>query len=256
MNLCYNVRYLGGKRMEFNSKGIFNCYLRSLRFIGQGSQGMCFLRESDKTVIKVFNEYFDNEKCGYSEDFLLRFSGIKNGSFLWPRDVILVNGEVVGYTSSYRKASNLCDINPLSANLDSLERAVTRIERDVKVVTDSGVKLYDVRYNILYNRGRMYVIDTLEYMDRRVSFRENMNNIDEEVMLFLVDGFFDDFVNKDLFLKEMYMGKDVSSVLFLKEFRKRLGEYMGREIVKLDTCKGIVKRKGSKVYIRGGITQN
>ena len=66
----------------------------------------------------------------------------------------------------------------------------------------------------------------------------------------------DDFVNNDWFLKEMYMGKDVSSVLFLKEFRKRLSEYMGREIVKLDTCKGIVKRKGSKAYIRGVITQN
>ncbi len=242
--------------MNFISRKSFDSYLQTLKFIGQGSQGMCFLRESDRTVIKVFNEYFDNEKCGYSEEFLLRFSGIKNGTFLWPKDVILVDGEVVGYTSSYRKANNLCDINPLSVNLDSLEKAVNKAEKDVKIVTDNGVKLYDVRYNILYNMGRMYVIDTLEYYDRSVSFRENMRNIDEEVMLFLVDDFFNDFVNNDGILKEMYMDKDVSSVLFLKEFRKKLGEYMGREIIKLDTCKGIVKRRGSKAYIRGIITQN
>ena len=237
--------------MNFISRESFNNYLKTLKFIGQGSQGMCFLRESDRTVIKVFNEYFDNEKCGYSEEFLLRFSGIKNDTFLWPKDVILVDREVVGYTSSYRKANNLCDINPLSVNLDSLEKAVNKTEKDVKIVTDNGVKLYDVRYNILYNMGRMYVIDTLEYSDRSVSFRENMRNIDEEVMLFLVDGFFNDFVNNDRILKEMYRDKDVSSVLFLKEFRKKLGEYIGREIIKLDTCKGIVKRRGSKAYIRG-----
>lgn len=237
--------------MNFISRDILNSYLSGLKFIGQGSQGMCFLRESDKKVIKIFNEYFDNEECGYSADFLLRFSGIKNGTFLWPKDVIYINGEVVGYTSSYRKANNLCDINPLSVNLDSLEKAVNRTEKDVKIVTDSGVKLYDVRYNILYARGRMYVIDTLEYSDRCVSFRENMKNIDEEVMLFLVDNFFNDFVNNDKLLKEMYMGKDVSSVLFLKEFRKKLSEYIGKEINKLDACKKIVKRKGSKAYLRG-----
>lgn len=150
-----------GVIMEFVSREHFDTYLRGLKYLGQGSQGTCYLNTKNNTVYKVFNDYFDEEDTGYTEDFLLRFSDIKNSTFIWPNNVIKVAGTIVGYTMPYKRAKNLCNINPLQVNLDKLEEATIKAEKDVKTLTDNEVRLYDVRYNILYNNGKMYVIDTL-----------------------------------------------------------------------------------------------
>lgn len=63
--------------MEFVSREHFDTYLRGLKYLGQGSQGSCYLNTKNNTVYKVFNDYFDEEEAGYTEDFLLRFSDIK-----------------------------------------------------------------------------------------------------------------------------------------------------------------------------------
>lgn len=177
--------------MEFVSREHFDTYLRGLKYLGQGSQGACYLNTKNNTVYKVFNDYFDEEEAGYTEDFLLRFSDIKNSTFIWPNNVIKVAGTIVGYTMPYKRAKNLCNINPLLVNLDKLEEATIKAEKDVKTLTDNEVRLYDVRYNILYNNGKMYVIDTLEYGNRKVSYEENRMTIDDELMLFLVDNYFE-----------------------------------------------------------------
>ena len=66
--------------MEFVSREHFDTYLRGLKYLGQGSQGACYLNTKNNTVYKVFNDYFDEEDAGYTEDFLLSFSNIKNRS--------------------------------------------------------------------------------------------------------------------------------------------------------------------------------
>ena len=203
--------------MEFVSREHFDTYLRGLKYLGQGSQGSCYLNTKNNTVYKVFNDYFDEEEAGYTEDFLLRFSDIKNSTFIWPNNVIKVVGTIVGYTMPYKRAKNLCNINPLLVNLDKLEEATIKAEKDVKTLTDNEVRLYDVRYNILYNNGKMYVIDTLEYGNRKVSYEENRMTIDDELMLFLVDNYFEEFVKNDKLLNAMYREFEVRGVDFLSK---------------------------------------
>lgn len=48
--------------MEFVSREHFDTYLRGLKYLGQGSQGSCYLNTKNNTVYKVFNDYFDEEK--------------------------------------------------------------------------------------------------------------------------------------------------------------------------------------------------
>ena len=152
----------------------------------------------------------------------------------------------------YKKLKNLYEINPLLVNLNILEDATIKAEEDVKLLTDNKVKLYDVRYNILYSNGTMNIIDTLEYSSREVTYEENRQNIDEELMLFLVDNYFDNFVKSDKILKEMYMEFQVRGVDFLRVFRRKLSEYMDKDIVKLNEAKKLVRRNGNNpVYIRG-----
>ena len=126
------------------------------------------------------------------------------------------------------------------------------LKDDKKELTDNKVKLYDVRYNILYSNGTMNIIDTLEYSSREVTYEENRQNIDEELMLFLVDNYFDNFVKSDKLLKEMYMEFQVRGVDFLRVFRRKLSEYMDKDIVKLNEAKTLVRRNSNNpVYIRG-----
>ena len=238
--------------MNFVSREHFNTYLKKLKYLGEGRQGICYLRKEDNTVFKVFHDYFDNESSEYTKEFLLRFSNIKNSTFIWPNDIITVKNEIVGYTMPYKKSKNLYEINPLLVNLNILEDATIKAEEDVKLLTDNKVKLYDVRYNILYLNGTMNIIDTLEYSSREVTYEENRQNIDEELMLFLVDNYFDNFVKSDKILKEMYMEFQVRGVDFLRVFRRKLSEYMDKDIVKLNEAKKLVRRNSNNpVYIRG-----
>lgn len=240
-----------GDAMEFINKEHFSAYLKRITYLGQGCQGICYLDISTNTVIKVFNDYFANENAGYAEEYLLRFSSIRNTTFIWPNNVIKVGSEIVGYTMPYKKAKNLCNINPLLVNLDRLEEAIIKAEKDVKLITDNNVKLYDVRYNILYIKGKIYIIDTLDYSYRRVSFRENKMGIDEEIMLFLVDNYFDDFVQNDRILSAMYMEYAVNSLDFLRQFRNKLNMYLGKNITRLNEAKKLVRKNDNHIYQRG-----
>ena len=67
-------------------------------------------------------------------------------------------------------------------------------------------------------------------------------NIDYEIKLFLVDNYFNSFVYNDRLLKEMYDDRFVSSLEFLKEFRKKLSEYLDKDITKLNDAKSLVKK--------------
>lgn len=63
---------------------------------------------------------------------------------------------------SYKNSKNLLQIDPLSVSLNVLEKGLTNIFKDIKIITDNNVTLYDVMYNIMYKNGRLYVVDTLE----------------------------------------------------------------------------------------------
>lgn len=236
--------------MNFVSREHFDTYLRGLTYIGQGGQGICYLNVKDKIVYKVFHEYFDYEDTNYTEYEILRFSDIKNKTFLWPSDVILVEGKIVGYTLPYKKAKNLCQTNPLLINLNSLETSVKKVIRDISLLSDNGVTIYDLMYNTLYANGNMYVVDTLDFGERVSSIEENMKGLNTEIKLFLVDDYFNHFVDDNVILKEMYYDSSVGGIEFMNEFRNKLSEYMGEDIVTLNKAKSLVKKSIYRKYER------
>lgn len=74
--------------------------------------------------------------------------------------------------------------------------------------------------------------------------------LDQELMLFLIDDYFDTFVQDDNLLKEMYMEYEVRGVDFLRVFKKKLSEYMNKDITKLNEAKALVKKNNKPIYIR------
>ena len=140
----------------------------------------------------------------------------------------------------YKRAKNLNASNPLMVNLNSLEKGILRAEKDIKLLTDNGVHICDLRYNTLYNNGNIYVIDTIEYDYKLSTYKENREGLDKELMLFLIDNYFDDFVFSNSVLREMYL-----------EFRKMLSEYIGEDVVYLNKAKSLVKKNNNPIYCRG-----
>lgn len=242
--------------MEFTNKKYFDAFLSNLFFWGQGSQGICYLDNKNGIVYKVLHEYFDDDDIYFSKDDLLKFSGIKNKTFIWPTDIISVDGKVCGYVMPYKKAKNLNTINPLMVNLNSLEKGILRAENDIRLLTDKGVNICDLRYNTLYSNGNIYVVDTIEYDYKLSTYKENREGLDMELMLFLVDNYFDDFVFSDNILRDMYLEFEVRGIDFMKEFRKRLCEHIGEDVVYLNKAKSLVKKNNNPIYCRGFLGGN
>ena len=237
--------------VSFNSKNNFDLYLKRLFFLGMGSQGICYLDKKNKIVYKIFHGYFDDEDEGYTADDILKFSGIRNNTFIWPSDVVYANGRIIGYTMPYVSSVNLCNTDLLSTNLNLLEKAIDKSYCDIEILTKNNVCLYDVMYNILYSNGKINVIDSMEYNFGNASLKENMAAFDAEIRYFLVDNYFDEFVNNDILLREMYHDKkNVTSLEFLRMFRNKLSEYIGTDIDKLEKAKKLVMKLDDPYYIR------
>lgn len=237
--------------VSFNNKNNFDLYLKRLFFLGMGSQGICYLDKKNKIVYKIFHGYFDDEDEGYTADDILKFSGIRNNTFIWPSDVVYANGRIIGYTMPYVSSVNLCNTDLLSTNLNLLEKATDKSYCDIEILTKNNVCLYDVMYNILYSNGKINVIDSMEYNFGNASLKENMAAFDAEIRYFLVDNYFDEFVNNDILLREMYHDKkNVTSLEFLRMFRNKLSEYIGTDIDKLEKAKKLVMKLDDPYYIR------
>ena len=237
--------------VSFNNKNNFDLYLKRLFFLGMGSQGICYLDKKNKIVYKIFHGYFDDEDEGYTADDILKFSGIRNNTFIWPNDVVYANGRIIGYTMPYVSSVNLCNTDLLSTNLNLLEKAIDKSYCDIEILTKNNVCLYDVMYNILYSNGKINVIDSMEYNFGNASLKENTAAFDAEIRYFLVDNYFDEFVNNDILLREMYHDKkNVTSLEFLRMFRNKLSEYIGTDIDKLEKAKKLVMKLDDPYYIR------
>lgn len=228
--------------MNFKSEKQLKTYLNSLEFIGQGSQGICYLDKTNNTVIKIFHDFFEEGITSYKKEDIVRFNNIKNKTFIWATDVIMINDIVVGYTMPYISSRNLWKINPLMLNLDTLLKGIKNATLDFNILSENNIVIYDIMYNILYNNGTFKIIDTLEY-SYGDKVKDNMRGFNLEIMLFLVDNYFDDFVNKNSILKEMYLSDSVSCIEFIEALRYALSSYIGTKITRLNEAKKLIRRK-------------
>ena len=166
---------------------------------------------------------------------------IENKSFIWPSSVIIVEGEVVGYIRDYVNAKPLCEINPLNISLDKLSKSIPVIQKDIEIISEAGIKTYDMMYNTLYGSSGFKVIDHEDYAfsNKPVSdlIRINNDSLNYEIMYFLVDCYFNEFVNDYKLLKDMYDKSGVDILEFINLFRKYLSEYIGSDVKRLRDAK-------------------
>lgn len=211
-----------------------------IKLLDSGSQGQCYHDRSNNRVYKIFNVFFDVEdEIDYNSEDILKFSKVLNSTYIWASDVITVNNEVVGYVTPYIKGVNLCRINPLNIDMVKLIRNLENVYKDNITISQNGIVAYDVMYNILYGKKGINIIDTDDYNFNYFgrSYEEilkiNNRNINYAFKVFLVDNYFDEFINQFNELREMYNDLDLKSTIFILELHRKLSEYLGLEIVGL-----------------------
>ena len=236
--------------MKITNNDNFLNYLSSLRFLGVGSQGACYYDSKTNQVLKVFHIFFDNDyDYGIFED-LTQFSNITNSTFIWPIETIEYKSFVIGYTMKFVKSKSLYEINPLYVNLNSFANAINKSYKDIELLTNNDIKIYDIMYNILYSKGKINVIDTMEYSKRNVTLKENSEGFNLELKYFLVDNLFNNFVNSNSFLRDLYDSKDANALELLNELKRKLSEYVGFEITMLNEVRILTSKIDRPKYIR------
>lgn len=238
--------------MNFQSKETMFMILQNKLYyekIGAGSQGTCYHNKKTNEVYKIFDQYiYDDEyKILYNREELMRFSHIKNKTFLWAKDVISIDSEIVGYITNYKAAKPLYKINPLRINLNKFCNCINFVKNDIRIISENGIKIFDLMYNILYG-SKFFVtdFDEFSYSDLESKKLEQINNrsFNYELYCFLIDGYFDEFINDYDILRKLYNENDADILYFINLFRKYLGEYVGNEIKTLnDAYKGLNKEK-------------
>lgn len=230
--------------MVFRNKALLEVIEKSGEswdYLGQGAQGICFLNQKNNNVYKIFYDALDGDYLDDSyRDIILRFKDIKNDTFKFANDLIIVDDKIFGYISEYVEGEPLIDIDPLKVNLDDFEKNLIKAKEDIKTITlENNIVLYDVMFNILYG-NRFYVKDFDEFAINKTSDNyliQNYQSFDYEIYFFLVSSLFERFVKDNKELKELYESKNEDVLIFMNLFRKHLGEYCGKKINYLDDAK-------------------
>ena len=241
--------------MEFKSKKELLYKTIFLKEIGEGSQGICYLDKINNVVYKIYYDFLYYNEYNYNYQDIMKFSDIKNNTYIFPKDVICVNNKVVGYIEPYANSKDLTKINPLKISLDKLITNINKVRDDIELISERGVLTYDVMYNVLY-KNKFNVIDSDDYairdLDPSYLFDVNKERFDYAIYCFLIDSLFEEFVRNYKILKNMYKDKDADVTLFIELLRKYLSEYIGDEVNKLGDARKCMNKVKSMYpnYIR------
>lgn len=224
----------------------------SLGFNGYsiGSQGQTFYDKNLHKVVKIYLQFLENEKeyyVPYEEEKVMQFKEARNDTFYFPEEIVKLNDEVIGYITRMAPGRNIDHVDPLNVNLDEITKASAIALDDVKKMSKFNIQTYDVLYNIMYGSGKVSVIDTDDYAistnSVEVTIEKNVNIFNQAIMLFLIDGYFDEFVSSNKLLKEMCCSKDINLHDFLVSFKKHLSEQLDKEVVILNDAKTLINKR-------------
>lgn len=124
--------------MIFNDKNSFIRYIKSLDELGFGSQGITYHDFNSGKSIKVFHEFFENEEVDqywWQVRDILKFGDFTNETYVFPEQMIMVEGRLVGYISRFVNGKVISTIDPLKVNLDKLIKASAYAIKDIRIIS-------------------------------------------------------------------------------------------------------------------------
>ncbi len=72
-------------------------------------------------------------------------------------------------------------------NIDNLLKAREVFIEDIKEITKFGYKLFELPRNLLFDNKRLVAIDTLDYIKKEITLKENIEILDYAILTELHD---------------------------------------------------------------------
>lgn len=167
-----------------------------IKKIGDGSEGTCYL-SSDGCVYKIYDGPYDFH---INPQNVITKDEIDLDSFNFPREVYVVNGEVKGYKSDYipNNKFNISWDNDEEFELDfeSLAKAYDVFLQDVHVLSEKGIFLFELCFNLMFDGNRLVACDTCEY--------ERYNDFDFEKLYLKNVDTLDYAIDQELLMQAQY----------------------------------------------------
>ena len=244
--------------MEFKTREEVYEFLKKCTYLDEGSQGKCYVDKEKQLVYKLYFSFLDpfDEDIILEESDILAFKDIKTDMIIFPKDIIKLNGVVIGDITRYVDAQNLYKINPLRVDINWLLSLCELALKEIEYISKEHIKIFDMLYNIMLG-NKFYIVDTLEYSKSQEDYAKilltNLSQFNLSIVFFLVSGIFEEVIKDNHFLNSMYksLGYGISIIEFIKELKKYLSELVGKEIKTLEEARHLVDKKKSETpYIR------
>lgn len=236
------------------SKKSFETLLKSSIEIGGGSESVVYDLKNGFVLKDLMDKKLmaikAKEDLIYKEEDLLKFSDVNVKSYFFTKSVVYSDKDLRGCILKKCDGYELIYIDPLSVNLSLLLTAIDKFIRDTKLISDKHILAYDMPCNIMFNGVSFGAIDTIHYNfsddDEQKIFNKNINCFNLEVLDFLTDLYFKNFVIQNKELNEIYKafknGEYTNLGAYIKLLIKKLSEYCNKKIIYLrDANKAIIE---------------
>lgn len=144
--------------------------------IGEGAEGNCYLSVNEHGGMEVLKIIDKDVRYGINNVILDSTINLK--SFVFPKKVYMFEGKVIAYTARYYMdylKSNIIKLKPMVINSDLFNNAVSRFIDELKVLSEFGIHINDLDYNLVFDNYNLVAIDTLGYEVR------DYNTFDENI---------------------------------------------------------------------------
>ena len=141
--------------------------------IGSGSEGICYSGK-DGYAYKVFGEDGPFRKNTYKVEDIVKESDFKNKEFehfAFPIDIYKVGDTIRSYKTvqfvgeDLFRTENTCDIETIDCiNFKKLSKAYKAMVKEVFMLSEENIKIYDIGCNIMFDGDDMLGIDTFGYV--------------------------------------------------------------------------------------------
>lgn len=221
---------------------------------GEGSCGKCYIL-NENTLYKEFYPVTEEDFI-ICEKELRPLVGIINDTFVFPIELNIKYGILLGYTMRYVKGVSLKNLNH-DIFLYSLIYALPKVYEDIEIISKKGILLYDISDdNILFDGTKLSIID----QDRstiidnpRLALMYNRRNFNQTILCYICEQTMQNreiekFISSDVYLNYIYEGlnQGISNefmIEFLETIREKLFEVYGDVAINVKDIKKILEKK-------------
>lgn len=219
------------KDLHFVNEEHFNAFLNNLEYLDSGSEGECY-KLIDNTVLKYLNGPSYETR---SKEEMLKFKEVDIPNFIFVKNLAYIRDEVVGVLMQYVSGKSVY-YGLEQVKLLNLIKAFDDLIKATKKLSDKGIRVDDTATsNMIYDRNRFYLIDTMNYKkeaDTSQTFKDNMHDLTLNIYESILSKEILEFIKTIPEIKDFNLDSDLltNPSYVLSVLLNKLNEYFGYEI--------------------------